>query len=206
MLHAPRPRSPPVIRYHEDCATGQITQEPIQAGERLPSATLFFNQHGEVERIRTQRMSNLKRIIIFSAEGTFRPAAHQHVQNYINNVHRLGEAYGIDHVFFVTADEPHAVRAFVESLKGVKEHVSCDDFAKYSDSNLLFAKSLGLVADRRASGYGLGLKLFTMVVHDGLVEYLAVDENDVHAKTTLAAMEDYLKATQNLNPNLNKNA
>ena len=148
----------------------------IQAGDKLPDATLF--ELIEDERagctigpngfdVREQTAG--KRVVIFGLPGAFTPTCSaKHVPGYVENAEQL-RALGIDEIWCVSVND-----AFVMGAWGRDQHAS-GKVRMMADGSAAFTRALGLEQDLSARGMGIRSQRYAMVVDDGVVKTLNVE-------------------------------
>lgn len=142
----------------------------IKAGDRIPDATLMHMTDKGPQPITTRDLFKGKKVVLFSVPGAFTPTCSaKHLPGFVQNSDKL-RAKGIDNIVCVAVND-----AFVMNAWGKDQAVS-GKVQMVADGNAEFAKKLGLELD--ASKYGMGTRSqrFAMVVEDGTVKKLFVEE------------------------------
>ena len=142
----------------------------IKIGDRLPSATLTTMTEGGPEPVQLPDAFLGKRVALFSVPGAFTPTCSaRHLPGFVEKADAL-KAKGIDQIVGTAVND-----VFVLTAWGKAGDVG-DKILLLADGNAAFVKALGLELD--ASGFGMGTrgKRFSMVVNDGVVEQLFVEE------------------------------
>ncbi len=153
----------------------------IAIGDRLPDATFKEKtKDGPVETT-VKDLTAGKKTVIFAVPGAFTPTCSlNHLPGYLDNLDAL-KAKGVDEVAVVSVNDWHVMGAWAEHSGGQgKIHF-------LADWNGAFTKSLGLDADLSAGGLGVRAKRFSMLVEDGVVKSLNVEENPGQATVSAAA-------------------
>lgn len=142
----------------------------IKAGEKLPDAK--FNVPGP-DGMKTMTTTDLfagKTVALFAVPGAFTPTCSaKHLPSFREKAGEL-KAKGVD-VIACTAVNDH----FVMGAWAQAEHVA-SDFTMLADGSGDFAKAVGLDADFSKFGMGLRSKRYSMIVKNGVVEKLNVEE------------------------------
>ena len=148
----------------------------IQAGDKLPDATLF--EFVEDERagctigpnsfdVREQTAG--KRVVIFGLPGAFTPTCSaRHVPGYVEAAADLSAA-GIDEIWCVSVND-----AFVMSAWG-RDLQTSGKVKMIADGSARFTQALGLDQDLSERGMGIRSQRYAMVVDDGVVKTLSVE-------------------------------
>lgn len=149
----------------------------IKIGDALPDGTL--QEYIEVEgngcslgpnRFDIRKAAAGKTIAIFGLPGAFTPTCSaKHVPGYVEKAAEL-KAAGVDEIWCVSVND-----AFVMGAWGRDQHTS-GKVRMMADGNADFAKATGLTLDRTAAGMGLRSQRYSMLVRDGVVTQLNVEE------------------------------
>ena len=143
----------------------------IQAGDNLPAGKLRTMTAEGPKEMSTDDIFKGKKVILFSVPGAFTPTcSKQHLPSYLNNYDKI-KAQGVDTIACMAVNDP-----FVMDAWG-KDRAVGDKILMLADGNGEFTKSLGLELDGSKFGLGTRGKRFSVVVNDGKVETLNVDES-----------------------------
>ena len=111
-----------------------------------------------------------KKVVLFSVPGAFTPTcSNEHLPGYVNNADAL-HAKGIDQIACMAVND-----VFVMDAWG-RAGGAGDSVMMLADGNGDYTRALGLELD--ASGFGMGMRgqRFSIVVEDGVVTELNVEE------------------------------
>ena len=142
----------------------------IAVGEKLPEATFMTMGADGPEPVTTAQVFGGKRVALFAVPGAFTPTCSaRHLPGFKDNVEAF-QAKGVDAIACTAVNDVFVMSAWAKD-QGVK-----DEMQMLSDGNGVFAKAIGLELD--ASGFGMGSRSqrYAMVVNDGVVEALHVEE------------------------------
>ncbi len=150
---------------------------PIKVGDRLPDGTLTELIETEREgctvgpnNFTVSEQTKGKRIAIFGLPGAFTPTCSaKHVPSYVQNIDKL-RAKGIDEVWCIAVND-----AFVMGAWGRDQHCG-GKVRMMADGSAVFTKTLGLELDLTARGMGVRSQRYSMVVDDGVVKALNVEQ------------------------------
>jgi peroxiredoxin len=150
---------------------------PIKVGDRLPEGTLTELIDTEREgctigpnNFTVSEQTKGKRIAIFGLPGAFTPTCStKHVPSYVQNVDKL-RGKGIDEVWCIAVND-----AFVMGAWGKDQHCG-GKVRMMADGSAVFTKALGLDMDLTARGMGVRSQRYSMVVDDGVVKALNVEQ------------------------------
>lgn len=141
----------------------------IQEGDKLPDATLHMMQEGRPTPVTTADLFAGKRVVLFAVPGAYTPTCSQaHLPGYVVNADAI-LAKGVDSIVCLSVND-----AFVMDSWGKDKNA--DALLMVGDGNGDFTKAIGLEMD--GSGFGLGTRSqrYAMIVDDGIVTKLAVEE------------------------------
>jgi peroxiredoxin len=149
----------------------------IQVGDKLPAGTL--KEYIEVEgngcsigpnAFDVQKEAAGKTIALFALPGAFTPTCSaKHVPGYVEQAEAL-KAAGVDEIWCVSVND-----AFVMGAWG-RDQKTAGKVRMMADGSAEFARALGLEQDLSAAGMGVRAKRFSMLVVDGVVKTLNIEQ------------------------------
>eukprot|EP01037_Dinobryon_pediforme_P008988 gene8988-9068_t len=158
---------------------------PIEIGESLPFAT--FRSPGNDGPI-SQTTGDVfagKRVVLFAVPGAFTPTCHKnHLPGYLDKAEAI-KAKGVDVIAVTSVNDVHVMAAWakVMEVEGRIEFLA--------DGNGDFAKAVDLAFDASGGGMGLRSKRYSMLVEDGVVKSLNIE--DAPGKADISGAEAMLK-------------
>ncbi|WEK03072.1 MAG: peroxiredoxin [Candidatus Devosia phytovorans] len=109
-------------------------------------------------------------VVFFAVPGAFTPTCHvNHLPGFLANMTKL-RAAGVDRVVCAAVNDHHVMRAWAESSNALGKI----DFI--ADGNAALAEALGLAKDFSASGMGRRYARSAMIIRDGIVEAVFVED------------------------------
>ena len=140
---------------------------PIQEGQRIPSVSL---KETNMQDVTTDALFTGKKIVAFAVPGAFTPTcSEQHLPGYIEHADAI-RGKGVDDILCISVNDAFVMDAWGKDRgAGGKVHM-------LADGNGDFARALGLDFDGSGIGFGLRAQRFAMIVEDGVVVKLAVEE------------------------------
>jgi peroxiredoxin len=142
----------------------------IQVGDRIPSATLRYKTDEGIQEITTDEIFGGKKVVLFSLPGAFTPTCSaKHLPGFVEKAGEI-KGKGVDSIICMSVND-----AFVMDAWGKDQKVG-DKVQLLADGNGDFAKALGLELDATGVGLGIRAQRFAMVVEDGTVTTLNVEE------------------------------
>jgi peroxiredoxin len=148
----------------------------IKVGDRLPAGTL--QEFYEVEKngcavgpnpVKMEDLTRGKKVVIFALPGAFTPTCSaKHVPSYLANYDKL-KAKGVDEIVCISVNDAFVMGAWARDQKSDgKVRMLADGSAEYT-------KKLGLELDLTGRGMGVRSQRYSMLVDDGVVKSLNVE-------------------------------
>ncbi|MBC8339180.1 MAG: peroxiredoxin [Rhodospirillales bacterium] len=154
----------------------------ISTGDKIPAVDLSILTQDGPGGIATDEIFSGKKVAIFGLPGAFtRTCSARHLPGYVDNADAL-KAKGIDTIVCIAVND-----AFVMGAWGKAQNVG-DKVMMVADGSAKFAKATGLDIDMSAKGFGVRCQRFSMVVNDGTVESLHIDEPGTFETTSAEVM------------------
>ncbi len=142
----------------------------IKVGDRIPSATLHRMTADGPAEVSTEELFGGKRVALFALPGAFTPTCSaKHLPGFVANADAL-TAKGVDAIACVSVND-----AFVMDAWGKDQNVG-DKVMMLADGSAEFTRALGLELDLIARGLGVRSQRYSMVVEDGVVAALHVED------------------------------
>lgn len=153
----------------------------IAIGDKLPTATFKEKTADGPVEITTDELFKGKRVVLFAVPGAFTPTCSlNHLPGYLENRDTI-LSRGVDDIAVIAVNDWHVMGAWAQSSGGMgKIHF-------LSDWNGAFTKALGLDVDLSAGGLGMRSKRYSMLVEDGAVKTLNIEESPGQATVSSAA-------------------
>ncbi|MBB5699557.1 peroxiredoxin [Sphingomonas yantingensis] len=141
----------------------------IKAGDRIPDAKLVKAGAEGPEQIGAADFFKGRRVAVFAVPGAFTPTCSaRHLPGFIERANELKEK-GIDEIACTSVND-----AFVMGAWGKANNA--DAVTMLADGNGEFAKAAGLEMDGSAYGMGMRSQRYAMIVNDGVVEQIHVEQ------------------------------
>jgi peroxiredoxin len=142
----------------------------IKVGDALPDAQFNVATAEGMKPMRTAEVFGGKTVALFAVPGAFTPTCSaRHLPSFRERAGEL-KAKGVD-LIACTAVNDHFVMGAWAKEQGVS-----DDIVMLADGSGEFARALGLDADFSKFGMGPRSKRYSMLVKDGVVRELNVEE------------------------------
>jgi peroxiredoxin len=142
----------------------------IKVGDRLPEATFTVMTSDGPQTRTTEEFFKGRRVVLFGVPGAFTPTCDRnHLPGFANKADEiLGR--GIDEIAVTGVNDVFVMDAWAKH-SGAQGKISF-----LADGAAHFAKAIGLSADMSARGFGTRSQRYSMLVDDGIVRKLNVEE------------------------------
>lgn len=153
----------------------------ISVGDRLPEASLKTMTPDGAKELTTKDVFAGKTVVLFGVPGAFTPTcSNNHLPGFLEN-HDAIVAKGVDTIAVVAVND-HFVMGAWEKFTGGSGKI-----LYLADGNGAFTRALGLDADLSGGGLGLRSRRFSMIVENGVVKKLNVEDTPGKAVVSGAA-------------------
>ncbi|MDH5410071.1 MAG: peroxiredoxin [Alphaproteobacteria bacterium] len=144
----------------------------IKVGDKLPNATLFRVGTDGIESFEAEKYFAGRKVVVFGLPGAFTPTCTaQHLPGYVK---RADEFAAKDvTIACLSVNDAWVMKAWTQD-QGAGGKVEM-----LADGNVEFTRAIGLDADMSARGYGTRCRRFSMIVDDGVVRTLAIEDGPV---------------------------
>ncbi len=143
----------------------------IQRGDRLPEGTLSHMTAAGPEDITTAEIFRGKKVVLFAVPGAFTPTCSaKHLPSYVRN-HDLIRERGFDTIACLSVNDVFVMDAWGKA-SGADGKV-----LMLADGNATYTRALGMELDLSKYGMAERVKRFSMVVEDGVVIDMHVEED-----------------------------
>jgi peroxiredoxin len=157
----------------------------IKVGDKLPEATFKVMKDGKPADMTVSELTAGKKVALFAVPGAFTPTCSaRHLPGYTEKAAEF-RGKGVDTIACVAVND-----VFVMNAWGKDQKVG-DDVVMLADGNGAFAKAVGLELD--GSGFGMGSRSqrYSMIVEDGVVKSLNIEE--APGKADVSGADNLLK-------------
>lgn len=158
----------------------------INVGEKLPETTFaVMTDSGPAER-RTSEVFGGRKVALFAVPGAFTPTCHNsHLPGFLANADAF-RAKGVDAIVCVSVNDAFVMGAWAKATGGE------GTIEFLADGSAEFAKATGLELDASARGLGIRSKRYAMLVDDGVVKAMLVE--DMPGKAEISSADALLAA------------
>jgi glutaredoxin/glutathione-dependent peroxiredoxin len=143
---------------------------PIKVGDRLPNAKFrVMTSEGPAWKT-TDDVFKGKKVALFAVPGAYTGTCHKmHMPTIVQNVDAI-KGKGVHQVAVTAVNDVFVMDAW-------KKATAADKVEFLADGNGEFAKAIDLTFDGSGNGLGTRSKRYSMLVDDGLVKSLNIEES-----------------------------
>jgi peroxiredoxin len=143
----------------------------VNVGDKVPSATIrMMDEEGRPSATTTDEYFAGKKTVLFAVPGAFTPTCSaKHLPGFVEKAGDI-KGKGVDQIACISVND-----AFVMGAWG-KSASADGKVDMLADGNGEFAKAMGLELDASGGGLGTRCQRFAMIVEDGKITQLNVEE------------------------------
>ena len=143
----------------------------LKIGDRLPSA-VFTTPTGEGPKpVTADEVFKGRTVALFAVPGAFTPTCSaRHLPGFRDKAAEL-KGKGVDAIACVSVNDAFVMGAWADS-----QGIGKDDIVMLGDGNGDFTRQLGLSLDAKGFGMGERSQRYSMLVKDGVVEQLNIEQ------------------------------
>ena len=159
----------------------------IKPGDKIPAATLMHMTDKGPGPITTDELFGGKKVVVFALPGAFTPTCSaRHLPGYVEHAAEFKKK-GVDEIVCLSVNDAFVMRAWGQSAN------AGENVTMLADGSADFAKALGLEADFSKFGMGIRSQRFSMLVKDGVVTQLNIEEPGAFAVSSAEHLIGQLK-------------
>jgi peroxiredoxin len=153
---------------------------PIKVGDKLPEAKFrVMGPEGPAWKT-TEEMFKGKKVVLFAVPGAFTPTcSNNHLPGFLKNADAI-KAKGVDAIAVTGVNDVFVMEAWKKSTGAAGK------IEFLADGNGDFAKALDMTMDGSGGGLGTRSKRYAMLIEDGVVKKLNIEEAAGKAETSSA--------------------
>lgn len=160
---------------------------PINVGDKLPEARLTIMGPEGPKQVTTAEVFGGKKVALFGVPGAYTPTCHkQHMPGFVANAPEFKNK-GIDMIACTSVNDIFVLTQWAKD-SGAEGNITM-----LSDGNAEFVRKIGLDIDLSARGLGVRSQRYSMIVDDGVVKVLNVEDappqHDKSSATSLLACQ-----------------
>ena len=157
----------------------------IKVGDTMPSGTMHTMTADGPNEVSAAELFGGKKVVLFSVPGAFTPTCSaKHLPGFVQNADAI-KGKGVDTIACMAVND-----AFVMGAWGHHQSVG-DKVLMLADGAAEYSTARGLELDLTGVAFGMRGKRFSLLVNDGVVEQVNVDE-DGFSSTSAETMIEQL--------------
>jgi glutaredoxin/glutathione-dependent peroxiredoxin len=165
--------------------TQEDTIMAIKVGDRVPNGSFMVMTAEGPKPKTTDELFKGKKVVFFAVPGAFTPTCHKnHLPGFVQNAAAI-KAKGVDAIAVTGVNDVFVMDAWKKASGG-------DAIEFLADGSGNWAKAMGLTADLTERGLGVRSQRYAMVVDDGVVKTLNVEDSP--GKAEMSSAENLLKS------------
>jgi glutaredoxin-dependent peroxiredoxin len=145
----------------------------------------FFDAEGNMQEITVGNLTKGKKVVLFAVPGAFTPTCSlKHLPGFIEKADEL-KGKGVDTIACVSVNDAFVMDAWGKSV-GADGKI-----LMLADGSAVFAKAIGAELDLNDKGLGVRSRRYAMLVDDGAVKVLNLEEGGAF---TVSSADDIISA------------
>ena len=153
----------------------------ISIGDRIPDVVMNHMTSDGPGEITSGELFGGKKVVLFALPGAFTPTCSaSHLPGFVANADKI-KAKGVDEIVCLSVND-----AFVMDAWGKDQNA--DEIHMVADGSGNFTGAVGLELDLTARGLGMRSQRYAMIVDDGVVTALEVEEPGKLEKSSAEAI------------------
>ena len=142
----------------------------ITIGDKIPSVEFNVMTSDGQQKLSTDVVFAGRKVVLFAVPGAFTPTCSaSHMPGYLDHYDAI-KAKGVDTIACTSVNDVHVMSAWAKH-SGAEGKIMM-----LADGNGTFAKACGLEKDLNVAGMGLRSSRYSMIVDNGVVTALNVEE------------------------------
>jgi peroxiredoxin len=156
----------------------------IKVGDQVPNGAFTVMTAEGPKPKTTDELFKGKKVVLFAVPGAFTPTCHKnHLPGFVKNLSAI-KAKGVDTVAVTGVNDVFVMDAWKKASGG-------DGIEFLADGSAAWAKAVGITADLTERGLGVRSGRYSMLVDNGVVKSLNVE--DAPGKADVSGADNLLK-------------
>ena len=153
----------------------------ISIGDRIPNVVMNQMTGDGPAELSSEELFGGRKVVLFALPGAFTPTCSaSHLPGFVANADKI-KAKGVDDIVCLSVNDAWVMDAWGKDQNADEIHMVADGSAN-------FTHAVGLELDRTAGGMGMRSQRYAMIVEDGVVTALNVEEPRKFEKSSAEAM------------------
>ena len=142
----------------------------IKVGDKVPAVKVKQMTPEGMKDIDTGEFFKGKKVVLFALPGAFTPTCSaKHLPGFVEKAAEI-RGKGVDVIACLSVNDAFVMNAWKRDTD------QRDEAIFLADGNAEFAKAIGMELDASGNGLGIRSKRYSMLVEDGIVKRLNVEE------------------------------
>ena len=138
-------------------------------GRKVPYIKVPVMTHSGWSELDTEKVFSNRKVIVFSLPGAFTPTCSaSHLPRY-NELAPVFKSNGVDEIVCVSVNDTFVMNAWASDQHS-------DNITMLPDGTGAFTEGMGMLVDKSAIGFGKRSWRYSMLVNDGVVEKMFIEE------------------------------
>lgn len=161
----------PSLRMTQVRTRGSVAVNAVAVGDKIPASSFkYFDNEGNMKEISTDQLLKGKKVVLFAVPGAFTPTCStKHLPGFVEKADEI-KSKGVDTIACVSVNDAFVMDAWGKSVG------TGDKVMLLADGNAAFTKAIGVELDLVDKGLGLRSRRYAMLVDDGVVKALNLEE------------------------------
>jgi len=154
----------------------------IGFGDSIPRFVFSTLKNSKPSPVTTEELFKNKKAVLFGVPGAFTPVcSKEHLPGFIKNYDKLKKK--VDLIACTSINDPYVMDAWNRSQGGNEK------ITMLADGNGDFSRLIGTLLNTYKSGMGTRSKRYAMILNDGIVKWMGIDNTGLQNSTAEAVLE-----------------
>jgi len=153
----------------------------ISTGDQIPEVVMNHMTADGPAEISSNELFGGKKVVLFALPGAFTPTCSaSHLPGFVANADKI-KAKGVDDIVCLSVNDAWVMDAWGKAQ-------NADEIHMVADGSVNFTQAIGLELDITGRGMGIRSQRYAMIVDDGVVTALHVEEPGKFERSSAEAM------------------
>jgi len=152
----------------------------IAVGDPIPDVPVSLMVDGSPSDVSSRELLGTGRVVLFAVPGAFTPGCSRvHLPGYAQQADAIA-GKGVDRIACISVNDAYVMQAWGDA------HDVTGTITMVADGNAAFAEAVGLEVEVPSAGLGRRSQRYAMVINDGVVESLLLEDNGLSVVNSTA--------------------
>ena len=143
----------------------------IENGSTMPDGTLVKVTDDGPQKLSASEFFGGRKVVLFAVPGAFTPTCHNtHMPPFVEKAEEF-RSKGVDEIAVLSVNDPFVMGEWRKSSDAMGR------VSFLADGSADYTKALGMELDASGAGLGIRSKRYALLVDDGEVKHLTMEEN-----------------------------